>query len=84
MSSPVHTKNDNYKDNDISVHTSERYRLFILSARSSAALNSVLGVNRPLDNTFIFYNILIIKKYIYIILNSFISITLPSLKITIL
>ncbi len=42
--SPVHTKNenykDNYKDNDISVHTSERYRRFILSARSSAALNS--------------------------------------------
>jgi len=29
--SPVHTKNDNY--NDISIHTSERYRLFILSAR---------------------------------------------------
>ncbi len=42
--SPVHTKNenykDNYKDNDISVHTSEWYRRFILSARSSAALNS--------------------------------------------
>ncbi len=38
--SPIHTKNDNYKDNDISVHTSGRYRLFILSARSSAALNS--------------------------------------------
>ncbi len=37
---PVHTKNDNYKDKDISVHTSERYRLFILSAHSSAALNS--------------------------------------------
>ncbi len=37
--SPVHTKNDNYKDNDISVHTSERYRLFILSARVSATLN---------------------------------------------
>ncbi len=83
VSSPVHTKNDNYKDNDISVHTSERYRLFILSARSSAALNSVLGVNRPLDNTFIFYNILIIKQYIYIILH-FLSITLPSLEITIL
>ncbi len=27
--SPVHTKNDNYKDKDISVHTSGRYRLFI-------------------------------------------------------
>ncbi len=38
--SPVHTKHDNYKDNDISVHTSERYRLFIRSARASAALNS--------------------------------------------
>ncbi len=38
--SPVHTKNDNYKDNNISVHTSERYHLFILSARASAALNS--------------------------------------------
>ncbi len=41
---PVHTKHDNYKDNykdnDISVHTSERYRLFILSAHASAALNS--------------------------------------------
>ncbi len=41
---PVHTKRDNYKDNykdnDISVHTSERYRLFILSAHASAALNS--------------------------------------------
>ncbi len=37
---PVHTKNDNYKDNDISVHTSELYRLFILSASLSAALNS--------------------------------------------
>ncbi len=30
----IHTKDDNYKDNDLSVHTSERYRLFILSARS--------------------------------------------------
>ncbi len=44
MWSPVHTKNDNYKDNykdnDISVHTSEQYRLFILSVCSSAALNS--------------------------------------------
>ncbi len=43
-SSPIHTKNNNYnsnyKDNDISVHTNGRYRLFILSARSSAALNS--------------------------------------------
>ncbi len=37
---PVHTKHDNDKDNDISVHTSERYRLFILSTRASAALNS--------------------------------------------
>ncbi len=35
--SPVHTKNDNYKDKDISVHTSERYRL---SACASATLNS--------------------------------------------
>ncbi len=25
--SPVHTKNNNFKDNDISVHTSERYHL---------------------------------------------------------
>ncbi len=42
--SPVHTKHDNdkdnYNDNYICVHTSERYRLFILSARASAALNS--------------------------------------------
>ncbi len=38
--SPVHTKHDNDKDNYICVHTSERYRLFILSARASAALNS--------------------------------------------
>ncbi len=38
--SPVQTKDDNYKYNYISVHTSGRYRLFILSARSSAALNS--------------------------------------------
>ncbi len=42
--SPVHTKHDNdkdnYNDNYICVHTSERYRLFILSARESAALNS--------------------------------------------
>ncbi len=41
---PVHTKHDNdkdnYNDNYICVHTSERYRLFILSARASAALNS--------------------------------------------
>ncbi len=41
---PIHTKNDNYKDNykdnDSSVHTSNRYRLFILSSCSSAALNS--------------------------------------------
>ncbi len=39
--SPVHTKHDNdkdnYNDNYICVHTSERYRLFILSARASAA-----------------------------------------------
>ncbi len=38
--SPVHTKHDNdkdnYNDNYICVHTSERYRLFILSARASA------------------------------------------------
>ncbi len=42
--SPVHTKHDNdkdnYNDNYICVHTSERYRLFILSPRESAALNS--------------------------------------------
>ncbi len=38
--SPVHTKNNNYKDNDISNHTSKQYHLFILSAYSSAALNS--------------------------------------------
>ncbi len=42
--SPVHTKHDNdkdnYNDNYICVHTSERYRLFILSARASAALDS--------------------------------------------
>ncbi len=42
--SPVHTKydndKDNYNDNYICVHTNERYRLFILSARASAALNS--------------------------------------------
>ncbi len=42
--SPVHTKHDNdkdnYNDNYICVHTSERYHLFILSARASAALNS--------------------------------------------
>ncbi len=37
---------DNYKDNDISVHTSKQYRLFILSARSSAALNSQARDNR--------------------------------------
>ncbi len=35
---PVHTKHDN--DNYICVHTSQRYRLFILSACASAALNS--------------------------------------------
>ncbi len=33
IKNPVHTKNDNYKDTNISVHTSERYRLFIRSAR---------------------------------------------------
>ncbi len=38
--SPVHTKNDIYKDNDIRAHTSERYRLFIQSTRASAGLNS--------------------------------------------
>lgn len=32
--------NYNYKDNDISILTSERCRLFILSAHASAALNS--------------------------------------------
>ncbi len=37
--SPVHTKNDNYKDNNISIHTSRRYRLYILSARASVFLN---------------------------------------------
>ncbi len=37
---PINTKNDNYKDNIISVHTSGQYRLFILSSCSSAALNS--------------------------------------------
>ncbi len=37
---PLHTKHDNYNDNYICVHTSEQYRLFILSARTSAALNS--------------------------------------------
>ncbi len=37
--SPIHTKNDNYKDNYISILTSERHRLFILSACASAALN---------------------------------------------
>jgi len=31
LSRPVHTENNNYKDNDISAHTSERYCLFILS-----------------------------------------------------
>lgn len=36
---PVHTKNDNYKNNYISVHTSGQYSVFILSARSSAALS---------------------------------------------
>ncbi len=42
--SSVHIKNDNYKDNymynNISIHTSGQYHLFILSAHSSAALNS--------------------------------------------
>ncbi len=36
--SPVHTKNDNY--NDISIHTSEQYCVFILSTHSCATLNS--------------------------------------------
>ncbi len=36
---PVHTKEDNCKDNDISVHTCKQYHLLILSARASAALN---------------------------------------------
>ncbi len=36
----IHTKNDNYKDNYISIHTSRQYRLLILSARVSAGLNS--------------------------------------------
>ncbi len=34
----VHTKNNNYKDND-NIHTSRQYCLFIISARSSDALN---------------------------------------------
>ncbi len=34
----VHTKNDNYKDNDISIHTSRRYHLYILSAHTSVSL----------------------------------------------
>ncbi len=38
--SPIHTKNDNYKDKDISIHTSGRYCLFIVRAHLSAALNS--------------------------------------------
>ncbi len=46
--SPIHTKNnnfeDNYKDNNISVHASGRYHLFILSARSS--LNSQTRYSR--------------------------------------
>ncbi len=50
MLSPVHTKHDNdkdnYNDNYIRVHTSERYRLFILSARASAALNSPAHYSR--------------------------------------
>ncbi len=37
---PIHTKDDNYKDKYISVHPSERYCLFILSAHLSTALNS--------------------------------------------
>ncbi len=44
--SPVHTKNENYKDNDISIPTGERYRLFILSARASVALNSQAPYSR--------------------------------------
>ncbi len=35
--SPVHTKDDNYKDNDIIVHTI-RYRLLILSTSVSLSL----------------------------------------------
>ncbi len=38
--SPVHTKKENYKDNDISIQSNGRYRLFVLSSHSSAALNS--------------------------------------------
>ncbi len=26
----IHTKDDNYKDKDITIHTSEQHRLFIL------------------------------------------------------
>ncbi len=41
--SPVHTKKDNYTDNykdkDISVHTSGWYTVFILSAHASAAFS---------------------------------------------
>ncbi len=40
---PVHTKNDNYKYNFINVHNSGRYRLCILSTRSSVALDSQAG-----------------------------------------
>ncbi len=47
---PVHIRNDNNKDKDkdnyISVHTSGRYRLFILSARSSTSLNFRARDNR--------------------------------------
>ncbi len=50
MLSSIHTKNDNYKDNykdnNISIHTSELYRLFILSAHVSVTLNSRAPFNR--------------------------------------
>ncbi len=41
--SPVHTKDDNYKHNykdNISIHSSERYHLFVLSAPLSATLKT--------------------------------------------
>ncbi len=52
--SPVHTKNDNYKDNDSSVHTSKLYCLFILSACASAALNSRAHYSR-MDSDWLFF-----------------------------
>ncbi len=27
---PIHTKDDNYNDKDITIHTSEQHRLFVL------------------------------------------------------